>query len=1190
MKRHLARTYRVLLILALIPAVLILSLRMGLPQLSRYSDQIANQLSQSLGMQVQIGELHASMDQWRVRVQLSELTLLSQDESQPRISLKAQDLNLTLDLFKTILHRLPVFSTASLQHTDILLQQHQGRWFPEVDTEATEQDSITKLLALLQYQPSIMLQDLHLGLQPEEGPMQLISPINAMFEAAAGEYQISGSVRIPRIGEDAYVVMSLHAQEFDPQDPLAGHYRFYVQSDALGAELLSLGLLPFEMNELHLSTHLWGEWKAHQLSELQGDIAITPLLLAGERWPDIDELKMKFVLLPIEEQLYQLQLRDISAKTQDVVLAIPELISDFRFEQGQQPQLDLIQIASLDLAALYHWVDQLDILPESVEGILDRLAPSGRLNDLVVYWENAEDLSDFILQARLDDVAVSAWQDVPAASGISGWVHAGPTEGQVMLESAAFTLNFPQLFGTGWRYSEASGQVSWQVTGEALRLNSGILSLGNNDIQAKGRFGLYRPFDREEQIEFSLLIGITDTDAMQTEFYTPPKELGQTLYDWLKSSIKAGKVNQAGLMIHAGLRPGSYALPPSVQLFLDADQAEFTFDNNWPTVREGRVFLQLRNTELRIDIASAKILNSTVQSGWIYLPPNSQEVQVSAMLEGDASDFSVLLSESALGGFLGSAFDDWQLAGPTATRLSLQIPVDNPDRVGVQVHTQLQGNQLHLQQRDLQFSDIRGGIIYTTQDGLRSEALQGRLFNEALNATISTQGDRTQVAVNGPVATVNLDHLTGVSLGQRLQGKSHADMTLTLCPQSLQCPRIEVRSDLVGTTVDLPLNLGKTDAEVRRLYVDLFPELQRLHFSYDQFLQGAFDLSVPLRGQLLLGQGKALLPQGSYLELFGDLPEVSVNGRIRRDGEVWVSHLNHLHWRGIESEAEEELLNQEYSSVDISGFPQVSLQIDDLRYKSMGLGAWSLDLKPSGQNLTIESIRGRLEDFTLSGHAHWNAADFPSTNLTANLAGGDLSQILHRWDLGRPIETKQFRSDAQLTWRGAPWQFRLGSLDGMFQFQADEGRIIESGAGANLLRVFGLLNLNTLSRRLRLDFSDLLQKGLVFDQIKADYELNQGVALIREPLQMTGPSANMEITGQVSLNTHQLDKTIRVSMPIGSNLTIGAALLGAPHVAGALFLFDRVMGDRIDKMTRIAYTLTGDWKDPQLNLLNPADR
>ncbi|KGK43091.1 hypothetical protein LH51_01955 [Nitrincola sp. A-D6] len=551
MTRRLVKLYKILLILALIPALLLLSLRFGLPQLSRFSDQIAASLSANLGVNVRFGELHASLSRLHLQVRIEDLTLLSSATNAPTLSLQAEQLEMTLDVLQSLKHLMPVFSVAELRDADILWQEYDGRWLPSA---SENEDASAKLLALLQHQPSLILSNLHIGLQPQVGELQLISPLNAVFEAARGEYQISGSARMPRIGEDAYGVFALHASAFDPADPLGGDYRFYFQSDALGTELLNLGILPVEMDALNLSAHLWGGWSDHQLTELQGDFSVTPLSISGPQWPEIDNLKGRFVLLPLVDDSYQLQFKTLQASVQGVPLVLTELISEFRLAANQGIEPLHFTLDSLDLAALHYWVEMLDVLPDAAEQVLDRLAPEGQISQLVVGWENPQDWLSFVLTARLDDVAVSAWQDAPEASGISGQLHANLMMGQIELESAAFTLNFPQLFGNGWDYTEASGLVSWQITGEALRLNTGLLSLRNEAISANGRFGLYRPFDPEEQIEFSLLIGITDTDALQTEFYTPPRELGETLYDWLKGAIRAGQVNQAGLLIHAGLR------------------------------------------------------------------------------------------------------------------------------------------------------------------------------------------------------------------------------------------------------------------------------------------------------------------------------------------------------------------------------------------------------------------------------------------------------------------------------------------------------------------------------------------------------------------------------------------------------------------------------------------------------------
>lgn len=1194
MKHQIVRLYRIILIIALIPALLLISLRLALPQVSRFSDEIAAQLSQQIGMTVGIGSIQASMEHWRIRLAIQQLSLFSQQEQAAKLSLKAEHLELTLDVLGSLQRRLPVFSDISVERADLLIQEYQGQWLAQTASPEEPRDLLALLLAGLPQQATLRLSDVSLGLQPEQGPLQLISPINALFEAVDQEYQLSGSIRIPQIGDDAYIVLAAHALAFDPLDPLASHWRFFLQSDALGPELLKLGLEPLQQFEsLNLSTHLWGEWQGRELIALQGDVQIAPLQLVMPGWPVLEHFSMHLALLPLDQQRYQLQLQQIKALSGEDELNLPALTVNLQVDSQWQPTVELVQFDELDLASTHRWAERFDLLPADLAEVISTLSPSGKLLDLVLVWQDPNDLESLLLQATLQDVAVSAWEDAPSASGIQGEIHTDLKQGKLRLESAAFSLGFPELFGSNWIYSEASGDIYWQLDEDALRLNSGLLSLSNQDIDAKGRFGLYRPFDSNEQIEFTLLIGLTDTDALQTEFYTPPNEIGTTLYEWLKGAVKAGRINQAGLMVHAGLRPTAAPLPITVQLFLEAEDTEFIFDREWPRAQAASVFLHLRNTELRIDIASAKILNSTLQNAWVYLPPNSDRLNVAALMQGDASDFSRLLSESALGKLVGNAFDDWTLTGPTVTRLGLQLPVDNPEQVSIQVVTQLNGNRLHLQQRDLHFSDLTGKIQYTTAAGLGSEQLQGVLFGQRMTAAVSTQGDRTQVEVQGVVASDHLDQLTGLSLSSRLQGQSQAQVTLTLCSQSLHCPRIQVRSDLSGTAVDLPLSLGKSKTETRQLYVDLYPERQRFDFSYDRLLQGAFDLTGRLRGMLVLGEGTPHVPEGHFFDIRGELPEMSLQGRFEPlNADQWRGQLSHLHWRGSADDKEAPLTDTLLSeaSQDFSGYPRLSLQIDALSYTDKPLGRWSLELVPAGRNLRFESIQGHLQGFTLDGHAHWNAGDFPSTNVTANLAGADLAEMLQLWHLGRPIETEQLTTFSQLSWRGAPWHFKLASLDGVFQFQAEQGRIIESGAGANILRIFGLLNLNTLSRRLRLDFSDLLQKGLVFDQLSAHYRIDKGIAILEKPLEMTGPSANMEITGQVNLNNHQLDKTIRVSVPLGSNLTLGAVLLGAPQVAGALFIFDRVMGDRIDKMTRIAYTLTGDWKDPQLNLLNPADR
>ena len=72
---------------------------------------------------------------------------------------------------------------------------------------------------------------------------------------------------------------------------------------------------------------------------------------------------------------------------------------------------------------------------------------------------------------------------------------------------------------------------------------------------------------------------------------------------------------------------------------------------------------------------------------------------------------------------------------------------------------------------------------------------------------------------------------------------------------------------------------------------------------------------------------------------------------------------------------------------------------------------------------------------------------------------------------------------------GSPTKRFSGTLDASL----NKGQFVEVEGGAQALRVFGLLNFNSIGRRLRLDFSDLFGKGLSYDRVKGLLVATNGV-------------------------------------------------------------------------------------------------
>ena len=172
---------------------------------------------------------------------------------------------------------------------------------------------------------------------------------------------------------------------------------------------------------------------------------------------------------------------------------------------------------------------------------------------------------------------------------------------------------------------------------------------------------------------------------------------------------------------------------------------------------------------------------------------------------------------------------------------------------------------------------------------------------------------------------------------------------------------------------------------------------------------------------------------------------------------------------------------------------------------------------------------------------------------------------------------------AELGWHGSPLGYDTRSLNGVVALRMRNGNMAAKGMEA--LKAFGVLNFNTISRRLQLDFSDLYQSGVTFDVLKAKAELNDGIMTLSEPLIMDGPGSKFWLSGSSNLNYQTLDMKLAVTFPVTGSLPIVAVLAGlAPPVAASIYVTERLIGDELERFTSASYTVRGTWSEPQLTI------
>jgi len=147
----------------------------------------------------------------------------------------------------------------------------------------------------------------------------------------------------------------------------------------------------------------------------------------------------------------------------------------------------------------------------------------------------------------------------------------------------------------------------------------------------------------------------------------------------------------------------------------------------------------------------------------------------------------------------------------------------------------------------------------------------------------------------------------------------------------------------------------------------------------------------------------------------------------------------------------------------------------------------------------------------------------------------------------------------------------------------DTGTLLEINPGAG--RVVGLMSIAALPRRLALDFRDVFNEGLAFDEISGNFRIIDGNAYTND-LKFGGPAAEIGIVGRTGLRDRDYSQQFVVTTEPSNVLPTVAGLLGGPGAGAALFVFTRLFKEPLKGIGRATYCLRGSWDEPVVEPIN----
>ena len=264
--------------------------------------------------------------------------------------------------------------------------------------------------------------------------------------------------------------------------------------------------------------------------------------------------------------------------------------------------------------------------------------------------------------------------------------------------------------------------------------------------------------------------------------------------------------------------------------------------------------------------------------------------------------------------------------------------------------------------------------------------------------------------------------------------------------------------------------------------------------------------------------------------------------------------------------------------------PAIRVDVRDFVFEQRNFGHVEAEFARGTEGMTLNRFTMEHPAFTAEGRGSWLVADTGAQcKLDFDVTTGDVKALMGAMQLGTQVEGEDGHLSARLSWPGAPEVSAIGRLSGTLQISARNGNLtaVEPGAG----RVFGLMSLAHLKRRLALDFNDLTGEGLSFDTLRGSWRLENGDAYT-DNLTLRGSAAEIGIAGHTNLRDRTYDQTAVVTGQLGASLGVAGALAGGPVVGAALLLFSQVFKEPLQGVTRGYYRITGSWDDPQVKRID----
>lgn len=1263
-----------LLLVFLLAALVITSLRLFLPSLNKYQPEIEGFLSQATGFSISIGELDGRWRNTNPSLNLRKLTAIDPATGDEIIAVK--DVEIQLNILSSLWAGQPQFADLRIDKLSADLTS-LGKHSSDVEENESDQKSKQADKSLGKRLEDIFLVRLnHFSLKDSQvtvvaldGSDKTVQIDSLQWRNERRKHLAEGVISI--IGSEINQLKIIaNFKEKGTFKSLDGH--FYIEAK-------NIQVTPWITEELQneygitqgeVSANAWLSFKDGQ--PIDALVEASPSYINWLEGKTVHQASVEggvFELQP-DRKGWKVSASDIQVKHQAELW--PEISGNFTW----QPEKWILNLIHIDLQSALGLKTLLTASQDNITDLLTTLDPEGSINDIRVEYDHTLGLS---YSASIHEAKIKQWELLPGFHKLNVLIAGDTEKGEAKLSLVDDTLPYGEVFQAPLNIKNGDVTAYWEVNDNGWRLWSDYSNVSTPDLQAKGEFRLDFPNDKPSVLSFYAEADAFNAD--QTWRYLPTLALGQDLTDYLSAAVQGGSAKTVQLLWYGEVADFPYTKYDGIfQVKVGLKDAQFSFDTAWPPLTNLQLDLMFQNASMFLSSHGADLMDvhATRVTGRIANLAEDGKLTIRATANGSGKAVREYMTATPLVDSVGAALNSIQVDNRVDALLRLDIPFTGED-VRAWGYADLANNHIELQSPNIVLTNAKGRIEFDN-DVVKSSGIKASLLGQPISLSFNgeAQSDFYSVAIEtkGKWKISPLREYIDSPMMEKVSGVStwNSDINLQVADVGFTYQiGVNASLDNMTSTLPYPLALDKDAAKKAKALLQVSGNSETLSGRLtlpDAKYQAEINITettpviaashvVVGRGNFkvspIVGQSASINTRSLDLDAWLSEPILN-NDKPVKKGKATASHfptipvptridanvkslrLATLNWNDVDTDVRKKSqgwyvqvksqevvgkaswkdnddllvqldnlhifipsleqpenqtrLNQAtgddpvISDFDREFFrlmPNLELTINDTWVQGYKLGKVDTKLHKKANTFYLDKLKITSGENKLAMSGDWLLdKDTSHSEFKVKAAGEDNSELLARFGISSGIQKASYSMDGDLQWEGAPWSIQINTLSGDLSSALGEGVITDVKGAARFL---GLFSMDSIIRKMKLDFRDVFDDGMAFNSIEGSGKMRNGI-FVSNNLTMDAVAGEMIIKGKADLNTRLVDAEVSFTPDLTSGIPIITAFAVAPQTAIIVIAVATAIAPVIDVITQVNYKVEGPLESPTVKELS----